>query len=262
MSLTESLTVEITADSSQLESELERVGALVDGLSARLASVSQAAGSAVGSLSRVGAAAGAVNQLNAALDGVVSRLKAIRQTQVTIDVSAALAALARLSAEIARVAAQMAALRAGGARGPRGTGGVSPTGNTNGGPTPVRFASGGYVSGRNGTDRVAALVTAGEFVVRPEIVEKFGRPFFEQLNAGVAGVGDVNPRAVDEGGGFSSEVGRPLVSMTGGSRSSSRSTSDSSFHQDVTIQVQQLMELDDVLASLDAAELRQAERFG
>lgn len=265
MSLTESLTVEISGDSSQLESELERVGSVVDGLSSRLSSVAQQAGSAAGALSGFGAAVGAVNQLNAALSGVASQLRTIQQTRVSIDVSAALASLAQLSAAISRVAAQLASLNAmagggGGGGGPRPAGPRDGSGNNGGGP--VRFATGGFVNGRNGVDRVPAYVTAGEFVVRPEIVERMGRPFFEQLNAGV------RPAASAAGGNQTSlsstrTNARTLVSMGGSKQSqSTQQHAWGDVFQDVSITVEQPLELDEVLLALNAANARQLQRFG
>lgn len=257
MSLTESLTVEITADSSGLESELQRVGSLVDGLSSRLASVTSQIGGAVGALSRVGTAVGPINQVNAALDGVTQRLGAIRQATVTINVGPAMSALQALSSMISRVISQIQALNAmsGGVRGGAAVGGgvsIRPSGSGGATPAPVRFASGGYVSGRRGVDRVPAYVSAGEFVVRPEVVGALGRPFFEQLNAGIAPSGAA--RSSNSGGGrVASHVatGRSLSSSDGGV-----------VFQDVTIQMDHAVELDDVLTQVELTQQRNADRFG
>jgi hypothetical protein len=63
-----------------------------------------------------------------------------------------------------------------------GGGGRPPT--TPGNPQP--FAVGGYVQGARGAP-VAALVHAGEYVMRPEAVDRLGVGFLEALNRGVAG---------------------------------------------------------------------------
>lgn len=249
MSFTESLTVEITADSSRLESELSRVGSFVDEFSSRLASVASQAGSAVDSVSAVGQAIGPINRLNAALDGVVSRLRSIRQTTVTIDVGPALAVLGQLSGAISRVMSQLQQLNAfaGSVRGglPNTPGlpsiPVGPRDNS-----PPRFAVGGYVTGPRGQDRVAAYVTAGEFVVRPEVVEQLGRPFFEQLNAGVS------PTTFT-----SSRTSSQSMSTRRLSQVDARSLT-----QDITIQMSQPVELDDLLSQIELNQVRQSDRFG
>lgn len=268
MSLTESLTVEISADSSQLESELDRVGSLVDGLSSRLAAVSQAASGAANSVGRIGAAVASVNQLNAALDGVASRLKSIQTTRVSIDVSAAIAALSQLSAAISRVASQLAALNAMSASTrtnvPLDGGGLSGGGGSSQSSDgqPVRFAKGGFVTGPRGEDRVPAYVTAGEFVVRPEVVERVGRPFFEQLNHGTMRPADRPAAEADESTPAGSQRdGRVLIGTAVSNRSRTTNAATSVYH-DVTIHVAQNVELDDVLESLDANETRRMERFG
>lgn len=53
-----------------------------------------------------------------------------------------------------------------------------------------KFATGGFVSeGQSGVDRVPAMLTLGEYVIRKPIVDKYGIDFFNSLNNGSIGLG-------------------------------------------------------------------------
>ena len=200
MSLSESLTVEITADSSGLEAELQRAASLVEGLSSQLGGVGSAASAAAGSLGRLGEAVGPLSRLSNLLGQIVGQIRAIGQTPVTIDVSPAMGSLETLSKRIAAVAAQLAALNARASM-PRpavpslpgvgfgGAGGGGSTGGGCGGVSPRMslpgFAAGGLVNGPAGVDRVPAMLTAGEFVLTTDAVRDVGRPALEALNRGL-----------------------------------------------------------------------------
>src|SRR5205823_5163652 len=51
-------------------------------------------------------------------------------------------------------------------------------------PSFLHYAAGG------GVDNVPALLTGGEFVVRKDVVDRLGRPFFDKVNNGVAKFAD------------------------------------------------------------------------
>ncbi|MEK9805623.1 MAG: phage tail tape measure protein [Euryarchaeota archaeon] len=92
------------------------------------------------------------------------QLSGVLNSQATI--------VANLSSQYDRLAASMG-------RVPRGTGGF-PTG---GGTAPVRMATGGKVPGVGNTDKVPALLTPGEFVVKKSQAEQH-RGFLTALNSG------------------------------------------------------------------------------
>ena len=207
MPLTESLTVEISADSGPLESELARVAERVAALSDTLRGVSGGAAAAGAAVSAVGEAVGPLSNLSSLIGRVTSQLRGIGRIPVTVNTAPATASVAALSRQIAAVAAQLAALnrRGGGVAGGLPGGSHSGDGPTGGGraggvlasPSPgggaagggpfrgPRFADGGLVSGPAGVDRVPALLTAGEFVLTADAVERLGRTNLERLNAGV-----------------------------------------------------------------------------
>lgn len=97
--------------------------------------------------------------------------------------------LADIAAEIVRITARMIALRiisaAFGAFGvPLPAGGEVASAGVR---TISPFAAGGEVRGPGGptADRVPALLSAGEYVIRADSVKKYGTDFFAKLNAGV-----------------------------------------------------------------------------
>jgi len=62
-------------------------------------------------------------------------------------------------------------------------------------PVPgAMYASGGFVSGESGIDKVPAMLSDGEFVMSRGAVAKFGTPFLEALNA--AGGGTNKPKVI------------------------------------------------------------------
>lgn len=53
-----------------------------------------------------------------------------------------------------------------------------------------KFAKGGYVSeGQSGVDKVPAMLTLGEYVIKKPVVDKLGVDFFDRLNGGNIGFG-------------------------------------------------------------------------
>lgn len=97
--------------------------------------------------------------------------------------------IANIAAEVVRLTARMIALRI--VTAAFGSAGVPlPAGGevaTSGIRTVSPFATGGEVHGPGGptSDRVPALLSAGEYVIRASSVKKYGSDFFSKLNAGI-----------------------------------------------------------------------------
>jgi hypothetical protein len=175
MAFTESLTVRILGDSSQLKAELQEV---VRDLGSLQSLLDQATG--VGDRVRdgFGGASGAIRpleELSQLIGRIVGQVGQLNQTPISLNVEPALQSLGQLSQAIQSVAAQLAAL----AVMPIGGGPVGPAG----GGLPIRaFAEGGFVTGPAGRDVIPSLLSAGEFVLSRETTAVLGSEFLETLN--------------------------------------------------------------------------------
>ncbi|MCA8987103.1 MAG: hypothetical protein KDA78_05650 [Planctomycetaceae bacterium] len=204
---TESLTIEILADSSGFQSVLSDVlGELerLNGEMLRLGEGERAVSRLGGAFSRM---MSPLSQVSNRLRLVASDVRRLSGMSVSLDVSPALCALSQLSAAIARVASQLSALGGSGGGIPAGLPGGFPSGGTGGnsggsssgggggGRNRIRrYESGGLVTGRSGIDRVPALLTAGEYVLERELVNRIG-------STGLDGMGkeDLPGRRVSQG---------------------------------------------------------------
>ena len=171
---TESLTVRILGDSSQLQRELETVVGRIADLRTQLERVEEAGRTFGQTADRFVSWTRGLQSISRLVGEVAGQLRALGRIPVTLNVSPALAALATLSRAIGQVAGQLRALSA---PGPRGMVLFSPI---------RRFAQGGLVSGPAGIDKVPAMLTRGEFVVREAAVRQLGSAFLEALNRGAA----------------------------------------------------------------------------
>ena len=180
MAFTESLTVRILGDSSQLKSELQSV---LQDLAALRGQVEEA--TAVGQqvsegFDRVSGAMRPLEQVSQLLARITAQAQALSELPISLNVQPALAALAQLSAAIQMIAAQLLALAAL----PIGVGGGPGGGGGGVGGGPIRqFADGGLVTGPAGRDVVPALLTAGEFVLSRAATEAIGVQFLQGINA-------------------------------------------------------------------------------
>ncbi|MEW4490975.1 hypothetical protein AB1L42_23040 [Thalassoglobus sp. JC818] len=186
MSFSESLTVRILGDSSELQRELEQVLRNLDELQERLTESGGAARNLSQAFSRLSGAVSPLKQIGSLLGEVRQQLRSIGQTPVTLNVSPALQALQQLSMAAMQAATQIQlipSIPVG-----EGSGMVQPS-------TPAvvpphhpvgprqRYSRGGLVVGPTGTDRVPTQLSAGEFVLRREIVASLGVGFLERLNS-------------------------------------------------------------------------------
>lgn len=251
----ESLTVQILADSSQFSQELDSVISRMNSFNRQLEQVGKRQQGFSALARRIRSLNSPLVQVSGMLKRVLGQVRQLNGMAVSLNVGPALQSLAQLSAAISRVAAQLAAL--GGGTGGRGIPGRLPVGGGGGGgPTPGgfsggggrvsgngfsggirRFAGGGLVSGPAGVDRVPAMLSAGEFVLQRSAVEQLGGSFLESLN-------------------------RP------GSMSREMPGSESSFEQtvnqfgEITIQVSQPVDLDEIVSDLQFAGHRLRNRRG
>lgn len=169
--LNETLTIRIQGDSSDFNRELDQVTSRITDLESRLSgsdSASQRLGSSLQSLQR---ALQPLSQINQALERVKHQISTLSSTPVTLNVQPALNALKTLQAQIAATRGQLQALQ-----------GMSAAAGSFGGPSYSRYANGGVVQGRPGLDRIPAMLTAGEFVVRESSVNQLGVQFLNTLN--------------------------------------------------------------------------------
>ncbi|MBL4884420.1 MAG: hypothetical protein JKY95_07785 [Planctomycetaceae bacterium] len=257
----ESLTVQILADSSQFSQELDGVISRMDSFNRQLEQVGRSQQGLTSLARRLRNLNSPLAQVSGKLKQVVGQVRQLSGMSVSLNVGPALQALAQLSAAISRVAAQLASLGGGGGGGgggglPGGLPGGIPGGGTpgggrtsgggggggrvSGGGSSGRmqgYANGGLVSGPAGIDRVPAMLSAGEFVLQRSAVEQLGGSFLESLN---------RPRAM------SSKAPGP----------------DSSFEQtvnqfgEITIQVSQPVDLDEIVSDLQFAGHRLRNRRG
>lgn len=226
---TESLTVRLLGDSSQLQGELESVAERVEELAGRLSAVQGGFDRAGRSASSLGAAVAPLQNVARAIDQVQGKLDQLSRTSVSLNVSPALNALAMLSQAVSQVASQLASLFITAA--PISGGGGEPTG--------MRFASGGLVTGPGGIDRVPALLTAGEYVLQASAVERLGIGFLEAINQSGWKPGRVARGESVSGSGT-------VTNHFGG----------------ITIQVEQVGRLDEVLDTVMSEESRLRARRG
>jgi uncharacterized phage infection (PIP) family protein YhgE len=176
---TESLTVRILGDSSDLQRELGAVLSQLDAFQSRLATAGDGTQELSSALRDVGDAGAPLGRLSSQLTAVQRQTRQLSGQTISLNVQPALAALAQLSASIQAVAAQLAALSA--------LKGV-PADADAGGGRPMRmagaFAEGGLVAGPAGGDVIPAWLTAGEFVLNRNTTERLGTTFLTALNRG------------------------------------------------------------------------------
>jgi len=171
--LNQSLTIRIQGDSSDFSRELDRVLSRITDLESRMSGVESAGQRLGSSLNSIGTAVQPINRVSQALDKVRQQLAVLSQTPVTLNVQPAIAALQALQAQIAATRVQLQSLQMIGSMGAGyGAGGYAATG----------YAHGGLVRGRPGLDRIPALLSAGEFVVRETSVNQLGVQFLSALN--------------------------------------------------------------------------------
>lgn len=180
MAFTESLTVRILGDSSQLKSELQSVVQELGSLRGQLEQATDVGQQVRDGFDRVSGAVRPLEQVSQLLARITGQAQSLSQMPITLNVQPALAALAQLSAAIQAIAAQLMALVAF----PIGIGGGIGPIMGGGGGGPIRaFAEGGLVSGPVGHDVVPALLTAGEFVLSRAATEAIGLQFLRGVNA-------------------------------------------------------------------------------
>src|SRR4051812_23390368 len=108
---TESLTVRILGDSSDLQRELEGVLSQLDDFQSRLSDVGDSGRALSEGLSRTEGAATSLQQMSTLLGGVEQQAQQLSRQSISLNVQPAIAALAQLSAAIQATAAQLAALQ-------------------------------------------------------------------------------------------------------------------------------------------------------
>lgn len=178
---TESLTVRILGDSSDLQRELGAVLSQLDEFQSRLADASSGGRDLAEGLRSAGEASAPLRLISTQLGAVQRQVQQLSGQSISLNVQPALAALAQLSASIQMVAAQLAQLSA-----------ASAVASVAGSGRPTRmqpgFAEGGLVEGPAGFDAVPAWLTAGEFVMNQESTQRLGTTFLTSLNAGSTGM--------------------------------------------------------------------------
>jgi hypothetical protein len=178
---TESLTVRILGDSSDLQRELGAVVSQLDEFQSRLAEASSGGRELAKGLRGAGEASGPLRQISTQLGAVQQQVQQLSSASITLNVQPALASLAQLSAAIQAVASQLALLSAVGAVA-SGAGGGRPTRMAAG------FSEGGLVEGPAGFEVVPAWLTDGEFVINRDATQRLGMTFLTSLNAGSTGM--------------------------------------------------------------------------
>lgn len=172
----ESLTIRILGDSSHLQRELDRAAERLVRFRAKLGEITGQPIAVDRLAGRFSALARPLERIGTLLDGILRRLDSLSRATIRIDVAPALRSLAALARSLDQVAARMrriSAINVGGGVGPL----PFPA------PGPVRrFEQGGLVTGPLGTDRVPALLSAGEFVLRRPAVEQLGHNLLGALN--------------------------------------------------------------------------------
>ena len=174
----ESLTIRILGDSSHLQRELDAVRRRIDELGRQFSRFDELNARLEATALRVDALSRPLLGVSRLFDRVAEQARALGEIPITLNVAPAIAALNMLLAMINLVAARLAALSFGGMLG--GFGGMAMPGVR----AIPRLAEGGLVNGRSGRDRVPALLSAGEFVLRESVVAKLGTQFLDALNKG------------------------------------------------------------------------------
>lgn len=180
MSFSESLTVRILGDSSELQRELDSVLNRFDELKSQISETSNSARQFSSSFNRLSQALGPLQQVSQLIARIGQQLQSISQRPVSLNVAPALQSLQQLSRAAQGAAAAIQAIPPIPA-----LGGGSPTPLGVAGPTqaPVRLASGGLVSGPSGIDRIPAQLSAGEYVLNRDSVATLGLSFLERMNS-------------------------------------------------------------------------------
>lgn len=214
----ETLTVRIVGESSSLQREIAGAKAGLEGLTREATRLSQMGASLAQPFERLGASQRSLSGLTNSLSRVAGQVQQLSGSSITLNVSPALRALANLSAAIAQVQARLSGLAgasvAGVANGLAGaaSGAGAGAGTRAGtlinassllatGSAVSAFAAGGLVVGPGGVDRVPAMLTSGEFVLRPEAVDRVGVDRIMELNTGIGlrawglGIGQREQRA-------------------------------------------------------------------
>lgn len=171
----ESLTVRILGDSSHLERTLEGVARRIGELQSQLAQAAEAPAGLGRMVASFEMLVRPMESVSRVLQRVTGQVQMLSRIPITLNVGPALASLAVLSQAIDVIAVKLRLL----SMMPVGIGVPMPFPV----PMPIRaFAAGGLVSGAAGTDRVPALLTAGEFVLQRPVVERLGVAFLNALN--------------------------------------------------------------------------------
>lgn len=254
MSFSESLTVRILGDSSQLQRELDTVLQRFENLKSRISEASNLSRQFSSSLSRLSQVSGPLQQVGNLLSRIAQQLQLISQRPVTVNVNSALQSLNQLTAAAQQAAASIQAISAMSAIGTVPGGTIT---NPTSGGAPRLLASGGLVTGAPGIDRVPARLTAGEFVMSRSATERLGLGFLERLNSGdQAGLAesDRKTHSIRSGGIFSvsepvRQGAQQLSSLqlperthtssavtTGGSAAGSRVNSSTHYDQSTRVQ--------------------------
>lgn len=177
MAFTESLTVRILGDSSQLRDELQSVADELRGLQGRLQGLTNVGEQIGRGLGRVDSAVRPLETVSRLLAQITRQAQALSREPIRLNVQPALAALQQLSQAIQAIAAQLRAL----ALPPIAFGPVPGAG----GSGPIRsFDDGGLVTGPSGVDAVPAMLTAGEFVLSRQATQALGLSLLQGLNSG------------------------------------------------------------------------------
>ncbi|ADG69370.1 hypothetical protein Plim_3557 [Planctopirus limnophila DSM 3776] len=189
----ESLTLRILADSSELESRLGDLGRQLSSLQSSTDRLSSSASRLTGAF-QMTSAMNSVERLSRSLQALQRQVQQISGTPLNLNVSPALAAIASVSRALSQLARQVSTFPSMTGSGylPLGTGSFLPTGTGSsygGGSTTNtrRFATGGLVTGPPGIDRIPALLTAGEYVLSSEVVQRLGLGNLSQLSAAASG---------------------------------------------------------------------------
>ena len=175
---TESLTLQITADSAPLQRELETVERRLTDFANRITQALDVSRSVDRLASRFTNLFQPLEQIGRYLDRITTQIANLAATPVQLNIAPALQGLATLSQSIDAIAAKLASLSV-----PRPA--LPIPFDLPQDPGPIRrFASGGYVTGPAGLDQVPAFLSAGEFVLRESAVRQLGTAFLAQLNRG------------------------------------------------------------------------------
>ncbi len=240
MAFSESLTVRVLGDSSELQRELDSVLNRFDDLKSKISETSNSARQFSSSFSRLSQALGPLRQVSQLIARIGQQLQAISQRPITLNVGPAIQSLQQLSQAAQQTAAAIRAIPAIPSVGPA-TAPVPAPGGGFPGQSPRNYASGGLVSGPSGIDRVPANLTSGEYVINRSAVELLGLGFLEQLNASPNRFSQVSTpaRSLDTGSGrggkqkspttFSAMIPSLQISRTSPSSDLSRNRNPSSL---------------------------------